>query len=141
MSTVKDAYQYLIDPNDMSQNFDAFLSKGWCLLIDSGENTNRKLCDIHTFRRSFTVNVSVQVYGTDRDYDLYDNSVKTLLEASEALQLAIVKDQSIGSDNNGIVARIIGDTGFIPVDSPDGKSKFLTTGILIDVEIFYLKGE
>ena len=158
MSTVKDAYQHLVntlnivfpsvdgwyrlsDPNDTEENFSAFLSKGWCLLIESGENTNRKLSEIHTFRRTYNVQVSVQVYGNERDSDIYDESVKTLLEASESLQLSIIKDQSLGSDNSGIVARIIGDTGFLPLESPDGKSKFITTSITIDVELFYLKGE
>jgi hypothetical protein len=154
MTTTRDSYQHLIntlstvlpssagwyrltDPNDISENFDRFLSKGWCLIPDSGENTNRKLSSVHTFRRTYTVQLSVQIFGAGNTFEAYDDSMKLILESSEALQLAIINDQTLGSDDEGIVARLIGDSGVIPIDAEDGKGKYLTMTVSIDIEIFY----
>ncbi len=153
MSITRDSYHYLItllntvfpasagwyrlgDPNDVSENFGVFLAKGWCLIPDSGENTNRNLCSLHTFRRTYTVQLSVQIYGAGTTYDGYDDSIKDILEASESLQLAIIADQTMGSDNEGIVARYINDSGIIPIEAEDGKSKYLTMTVSLDIEIF-----
>lgn len=127
----------LSDPNDTSENFGAFLAKGWCIIPEGAENTNRNLTSIHTARRTYTVQISVQIYGAGTTYSAYDDSMREILEASEGIQLSIVADQTLGSSNEGIVARFISDSGVIPIDAIDGKSKYLTMTVSIDVEIFH----
>lgn len=122
----------LTDPNDISNNFDAFLRQGWSLIADSSQNVDRYLCSISTWNRTYMLTLSVEAFGTNSDDDLYDDSVKKLLEAINLVCIAIESDQTIAVSGGNVIARVTNDSGVLPVSRED--KKFIMCELKIDVE-------
>lgn len=124
----------LTDANENENNFDIFLREGWSLTAESGLNSNRELCKRTSYIRTYSLMMSVEVFGTDSNETLYDDSIKKLLEAVTSVTRVIELDQTLGVVGGLVVARVVSDTGIIPI-AADIK-KFVMCELKIDVETF-----
>lgn len=126
-------YFRLVNKDDESENLDIFLRKGWCLVIDEEQTTNRMLCNIPTRMRKYRLVVSNEFYGLEQDHVSQDESIKGLLEDVETFLDAVYKNPSLG-DNEGLIVRADVTSG---VDFADKDNrKFIISTIFIEIERF-----
>lgn len=124
----------LTDANENENNFDIFLREGWALRPEAGFNSNRELCRRTSYVRTYSLMMSVELFGTDSNETLYDDSIKKLLEAVTSVTRAIELDQTLGVVGGLVVARVISDTGVVPIAADI--RKFVMCELKIDVETF-----
>ena len=126
-------YFRLVNKDDESENLDAFLRKGWCLIIDGEEATNRMLCNMPSRVRKYRLVISNEFYGLDQDHGQQDEAVKGLLEDTETFLDTIYRDPTLGVAD-GVLVRADVTSG---VDFADKDNrKFILSTIFIDIERF-----
>jgi hypothetical protein len=126
-------YFRLVNKEDESENLDIFLRKGWCLIIDDENTTNRLLCNIPTRMRKYRLVISNEFYGLDGDHTSQDESIKGLLEDIEVFLDAVDKSPSLG-DNEGLIVRADNTSGIDFADKDN--RKFIISTINIEIERF-----
>lgn len=131
-STFTDYFR-LVNKDDESQNLDIFLRKGWCLIIDDENNTNRLICNSPSRVRKYRLVVSNEFYGLDGDHTTQDASIKGLLEDIEKFLDEVHKKPNL-ADNSGLIIMADQVTG---VDFADKDNrKFIISTIYIEIERF-----
>lgn len=125
-------YFRLVNKDDESENLDIFLKKGWCLIVDDEQNTNRMLCNSPTRVRKYRLVISNEFYGLDQDHVQQDESVKGLLEDIETFLDEVHKDPSLGTDTLEIRADVVSGIEFADKDT----RKFILSTIYIEIERF-----
>lgn len=124
----------LVNPDEIQDNFDSFLREGWCLVVDDTVNTNRMLCRISSWNRSFSLIMVVEYFGANTSYTVQDDAIKKLLEASSSVARAIELDDTLAVAGNNVVARVTADSGIIPIETDT--RKFISCSLTINLETF-----
>jgi hypothetical protein len=124
----------LVNPDDIQDNFDSFLREGWCLTIDDSINTNRNLCSISSWNRSFTLVMVVEYFGSNTSYTVQDDAIKKLIEASSSVARAIEIDDTLAVTGGKVIARVTNDSGIIPIETDT--RKFISCSLSISIETF-----
>jgi hypothetical protein len=124
----------LVNPDEIQDNFDSFLREGWCLVVDDTVNTNRMLCRISSWNRSFSLIMVVEYFGANTSYTVQDDAIKKLLEASSSVARAIELDETLAVAGNNVIARVSADSGIIPIETET--RKFISCSLTINLETF-----
>lgn len=124
----------LVNPDEIQENFDSLLREGWCLVVDDSQNTNRMLCKISSWNRSFSLIMVVEYFGANTSYTVQDDAIKKLLEASSSVARAIELDDTLAVSGNNVVARVTADSGIIPIETET--RKFISCSLTISLETF-----
>jgi hypothetical protein len=124
----------LVNPDEIQDNFDSFLREGWCLVVDDSVNTNRMLCKVSSWNRSFSLIMVVEYFGANTSYTVQDDAIKKLLEGSASVARAIELDDTLAVTGNNVVARVTADSGIIPIETET--RKFISCSLTINLETF-----
>lgn len=124
----------LVNPDEIQENFDSFLREGWCLIVDESQNTNRMLCRISSWNRSFSLIMVVEYFGANTSYTVQDDAIKKLLEGSASVARAIELDETLAVAGNNVIARVSADSGIIPIETET--RKFISCSLTISLETF-----
>lgn len=134
IQTALTSWTRLVNPDEIQDNFDSFLREGWCLVVDDSTNTNRMLCKISSWNRSFSLIMVVEYFGANTSYTVQDDAIKKLLEASSSVARAIELDDTLAVSGNNVVARVTADSGIIPIETET--RKFISCSLTISLETF-----
>lgn len=117
--------------SNIDENWDAFLKKGWGLVIGKGANTDRSNCGV-SYRRDYTIVISHEVYGGYKDYKLQLDSLKIILEAINTLAKSFGDDVTLHTSDGNCIVNVLGDSGVAAMD--DGK--YWYTELNVTMETF-----
>lgn len=123
-------YRRLPNPYELFDNPAVILKKSYGIRINDGENTQRFVGCLTTWRRSIDIIVTKQVVNTESDAVGRASIEKELLEAHYLLLKRIEGDPSLGSTD--ILCKVSVDGGIEYLAEQD--SKYLAMVINLDVE-------
>lgn len=124
----------LFNADQLTENFDSALRAGWCLQVESGQTSNRNLCKVSDWERSFTLFLVTEFFGNNFDYTQQDTAIKKLLEAVSSVKVAILNDQYLGIPSGNAICSVTNDSGVFPLETDT--RKFISCGVNISVNTF-----
>lgn len=124
----------LINPDELTDNFDSFLRQGWCLQVESSETIRKNICKVSEWNRSYTLFLVVEFFGTNTSYTQQDDAIKKLLEAVSSIKIAILNDEYLGLAGGRAIAEATNDSGVFPLETDT--RKFISCGVNINVKTF-----
>lgn len=124
----------LFNADQLADNFDSALRKGWCLQVESGNDTNRHLCKISDWERSFTLFLVTEFFGSNFDHSNQDNAIKTIMEAVSSIAIAIESDPYLAISGGNAICSIVNDTGIFPLETES--RKFIGCGVNLTIKTY-----
>jgi hypothetical protein len=123
-------YKRIANPYAMNENTFHQLSKGFGLAIGGGNDTERYLGCLVTWRRTFTVLLTEQMIATQNDHSTRETVEKSILDAHDILRKAFYNNSTLSG--NAIKTTITDDAGvgFIATE----RAKFLVMEMVLEVE-------
>jgi len=134
ISNALSGFTRLINPDQLTENFDSFLRAGWCLQVENGETINRNLCRVSEWQRGYTLFIVTEFFGNNTDYLQQDTAVKKLLEAVSDVKIAILNDEYLGIPSGRAICSVTGDSGVFPLETDT--RKFIGCGVNISLKTF-----
>lgn len=132
LSTIYPTKRELTNPFSIEKNADQLLTNGYGLQVGNATNTNREVCNKLSVARDFTITITKQVEGINKDTASLDSAEKALLED----HLLIISECQKNAQLNSICSKVnyTSDTGIVEIITD--QKKFLMIQILISVEYF-----
>lgn len=124
----------LFNADQLADNFDSALRAGWCLQVEGATTSNRNLCRVSDWDRSYTLFLVVEFFGSNYGYTEQDTSIKKLLEAISSVKVAILNDQYLGITTGNAICDVTNDSGIFPLETDT--RKFIACGVNISLKTF-----
>lgn len=125
-------YKRLPDPYNPPANTYLNLEQGYGIAIGPGENTNRTVSCLSTWRRTFTIIIVNQVTATPNDTGSRVLVEKGLLVDQDSIFRAFEKDVTLG----GIAMQtaVLGDSGIQSLEAELLRFQFIETILEVEYE-------
>lgn len=123
-------HKRLPNPYVVDQNTYAQMTKGFGMAIGTGFDTERFVCDLVTWQRSFTIILVQRITTTQNNIGSRETIEKAILEDHDKLRKAFYLNSSLGE--KAIKSTVSSDSGPTFVDAD--LLKFFTLEINLNVE-------
>lgn len=132
LSTIYPNKRELTNPIAIERNADQLLTNGYGLSVGNAVNTNRLVGCQLSVSRDFTITITRQVEGINKDTASLDSAEKSLLED----HLLIINEAYKNGQLNFICTKVnyTSDSGIVEIITD--QKKFLMIQIILSVEYF-----